>query len=458
MEKNILTMENLLNYKNYRYASEDNTYLTKIYSKFWRKIQIFIPSNIHPNLLTVMGLCSVILGYILRNYPNGNLYMGLGVFLYMNLDGLDGIHARTIKQTSIIGEYFDHLIDLSNMGMIAIGLMEQFGIKNHLTKNILMCGLSFIFMLPHYEAIYTSKMIFKGISDVSLFLTCTIVIFLFNLKIPYFFYRDELFLCMGICLSIYSIYWLYQINLNNYRLKQKIEIKLPILMLFYYLVKNICGIARLKNNLTLWSASDMLLLLNIINYKIFGFKANKSLILVPVVYAFNPIIATVYVVYYIIDFVIKLSTQLDINLFKVKKKIPRVYCCGVFDLCHIGHMLLFEKIVKLFDEPIELIVGVHSDESCSGYKRSPILNEEIRYNTVAHCKHVNSVFIDAPLITTKEFIIKNKIDWVIIGEEYRDKKDKYWYPGAFELSNYIYISRCDEISTSEIIKKIKNNY
>ncbi len=458
MEKNILSIENLTKYKNYRYSSEDNTYLTKIYSKFWRTIQIFIPKNIHPNLLTVMGLCSVILGYLLRNYPNGNLYMALGVFLYMNFDGLDGIHARNIKQTSIIGEYFDHLIDVSNMGMIAIGLMEHFGIKNHLTKNILMCGLSFIFMLPHYEAIYTSKIIFKGISDVSLFLTCTIIVFLFNLKIPYFFYRDGLFLSVGIFLSLYSIYWLYQINLNNYKSKQKIEIKLPMLMIFYYLVKNICGIVRFKNNLALSTVSDMLLLLNIINYKIFGFKVNKSIILVPIIYTFNPIIAAVYVVYYIINFIIKLSKQLDINLFKVKNKILRVYCCGVFDLCHIGHMLLFEKIVKSFDEPIELIVGIHGDESCSGYKRPPILNEQLRYATVSHCKYVNTIYKDAPLVTTKEFIIKNKIDWIIIGEEYKDKKDKYWYPGAFELSNYKYISRCDEISTSDIIKKIKNNY
>lgn len=458
MEREVLTIENISNYKKYKYASEDNTFLTKIYTKFWKSIQIFIPSNIHPNLLTVIGLLSIILGFMLRNYPNGNIYMGLGVFLYMNFDGLDGIHARTIKQTSVIGEYFDHLIDLSNMGMIAIGLMEQFGIHHNITKNILLCGLSFIFMLPHYESIYTSKMIFKGVTDVSVFLTCTIIIFFFNLKIPYFFHKDGIFLGLGICLSLYSIYWIYQINLNNYKSKEKIETKLPILMIFYYLVKNICGIVRLKNDLTLSTVSDMLLLLNIINYKIFGSKINKSLILIPIIYTFNPIIATVYVLYYITNFIIKLSSQLDINLFTVKKIIPRVYCCGVFDLCHMGHMLLFQKISQSFDEPIELVVGVHNDVSCSGYKRPPILNEEIRYTTVSHCKYVNTVYKDAPLITTKEFILKNKIDWVIISEEYKDKKEQYWYPGAFELSNYKYISRCDTISTSDIIKKIKNNY
>ena len=48
-----------------------------------------------------------------------------------------------------------------------------------------------------------------------------------------------------------------------------------------------------------------------------------------------------------------------------------------------------------------------------------------------------------PLITTKEFVEKNRIDVVIIGEEYKDLSDKKWYPGAFELNNYKYISPVD---------------
>ena len=54
-----------------------------------------------------------------------------------------------------------------------------------------------------------------------------------------------------------------------------------------------------------------------------------------------------------------------------------------------------------------------------------------------------------------QHLLKNQIDWVIIGEEYKDSNDKKWYPGAFELNNYKYISRFDEISSSDIIKKIK---
>lgn len=137
-------------------------------------------------------------------------------------------------------------------------------------------------------------------------------------------------------------------------------------------------------------------------------------------------------------------------------KITRVYCCGVFDLCHLGHMKLFEKISKSFDHPIHLIVGVHSDKTCEGYKREPILNEKFRVETVKLCKYVNEVWPDAELVVSSEFCLSNNLDCVIIGEEYKNNKDIIWYPGPIELGIHKYISRFDELSTTDIINKIKS--
>ncbi len=459
MQKEILNYENISNYKKYRYSSEDNTFLTKIYSKIWNGVQTFIPTNIHPNIITLMGLFSVIIGYAFKNLPYGNICMGFAVFMYMNFDGLDGIHARKIKQTSVIGEYLDHLVDLCNSGMIVNALMDQFQISSYLSKSMFISGTSFLFMLPHFEAIYTKKIVFKGITDVSLFLTITILLFFLNIQMRNFNQKDELFLLIGISASLYSIYWLYKVIIKNYsEVEQKLEMRLPIYILLYYLIKNICFITNSKNNLFLSIITDSLILLEIINFKIFKKKVSKILVLIPILHNINSIITTVFVLYNVIQFILSISKQLDIALLKVRRKKLRVYCCGVFDLCHIGHMLLFEKIYKSFDEPIELIVGVHGDITCSGYKRPPIINENIRYKTVAHCKYVDSIYEDAPLVTDKDFVIKNRIDIVIIGEEYKGNKDKYWYPAAFDLSIGKYISRCDEISTSDIIKKIKSQY
>ena len=139
------------------------------------------------------------------------------------------------------------------------------------------------------------------------------------------------------------------------------------------------------------------------------------------------------------------------------KKILRVYCCGVFDLCHLGHMKLFEKIYNSFDVPIFLIVGVHSDITVMSYKREPIINEKFRIETIKLCKYVDEVLPNAELVVTKEFCLENNIDCVIIGEEYRNTKDKIWYIGALELNIHKYISRFEELSTSDIINKIKNS-
>lgn len=138
----------------------------------------------------------------------------------------------------------------------------------------------------------------------------------------------------------------------------------------------------------------------------------QKLVLLPIGFIFYPIITSMFVIYYLVNFIYNISKELKMDIFKSNIKKLKVYCCGVFDLCHIGHMMLFEKIVKSFDEAVELIVGVHSDKSCSNYKRLPIICENLRYETVAHCKYVDKVYVDAPLITTKEFILDNFIDVV----------------------------------------------
>lgn len=138
------------------------------------------------------------------------------------------------------------------------------------------------------------------------------------------------------------------------------------------------------------------------------------------------------------------------------KYIPRVYCCGVFDMCHLGHMKLFEKIAKSFNHPIHLIVGVHSDKTVESYKRTPIINEKFRVETVKLCKYVDEVWEDADLFVSKEFCIQNNLDCVIIGEEYKGTKDSIWYAGPMELKIHKYISRFEELSTTDIINKIKS--
>ena len=141
-------------------------------------------------------------------------------------------------------------------------------------------------------------------------------------------------------------------------------------------------------------------------------------------------------------------------------KIYRVYCSGVFDLFHLGHMLLFEKIHTILSKSncnFELIVGIHNDNDCQSYKRKPIIEENIRYDTVKHAKYVDSIIMNAPLQITKEFLEEHYIDFVIIGKEYESNHEKnvFFHKGALEMNNYLYVERADIISTSDIIRLVK---
>ncbi len=457
MKKKYLTNEEITNYKNYKYESEDNTFLTYQYRKLWNLVQTFIPETIHPNILTICGFFSILVGFILYQNYNFNRLMGLSIFFYINFDGIDGIHARKTSNTSVIGEYFDHLIDIVNMGMITDCLVLQLGSSDLMIRNLFILTSSFCFLTQHYESLIINKMIFKGTSDISLILTMIMTIFLFGLKLPKILLNFNILFSLICCILIYYIYKFIKILTIN----DVINLRTPLIIFLWYTLKYLI-LSYITNNYTYsHTIVDTLLLLELTNYKIFKREMRYEILLVPILFFINPLIVSSIIINYIISQINKIALDLNINIFTVKQKEIknnelRVFCCGVFDLCHLGHMMLFKKIHESFNQPIRLIVGIHSDFVCKDYKRAPIINESIRYRTVELCKYVDEVIVDCPLITTKEFLIKNKLDIVIIGEEYKGTGDRKWYPGAFELNNYKYIERFNEISSSDIIKKIKS--
>merc|ERR1719356_2270932 len=69
-----------------------------------------------------------------------------------------------------------------------------------------------------------------------------------------------------------------------------------------------------------------------------------------------------------------------------------VYCNGVYDMCHIGHQRLFQRAAAHGN----LLVGVHGDDACKGYKRPPIMSADERASQVAGYKGVWRVLKNAP--------------------------------------------------------------
>ena len=89
-----------------------------------------------------------------------------------------------------------------------------------------------------------------------------------------------------------------------------------------------------------------------------------------------------------------------------------IFCDGIFDLFHNGHLNNLKSVKTHFDEPTTLIVGIISDNTSIGYKRKPVFNENMRKKIVSSCKYVDKVILMDNLIVDKEFMDKYSIDYV----------------------------------------------
>ena len=312
---NLLSKKDIKNYSNYKYLSIDNTFLTYYYNILWYKIQKQIPKKLHPNIITLLGLFSVIftywINYLLDYSYTGNILVGIGIFLYMNFDGLDGIHARNTKQTSIIGEYFDHLIDLIVNGFIIEYLCNMLGFNNNIIlKNIIQTNASVLFIKSHFEAIINKKMIFEGITDVTLLLNITIVIILLNLKFLDFIIKNNF-------IVIILLLILFAITLKNiFKFSNDDNIfKIKIFIISYYSIKLFLSILRPIESSWIIQFIDLPFLLNLINLKVFNKDLFYTSYISLVLFIYSKFIAILFVVLNIIFFIYCISQQLNIKLF-----------------------------------------------------------------------------------------------------------------------------------------------
>jgi choline-phosphate cytidylyltransferase len=139
----------------------------------------------------------------------------------------------------------------------------------------------------------------------------------------------------------------------------------------------------------------------------------------------------------------------------------RVYIDGIFDLFHRGHLESFNKTKNcLENEDVTVIVGVVSDADAENYKRLPIIRENDRVAIIKGLSVVDQVIFPAPLIITKKFIDDNKIDMIVHGFVNEDdyQKQKEFFDIPIKLNKFKTIDYYTEISTSDIIKNIKENY
>ncbi|RDU61614.1 MULTISPECIES: adenylyltransferase/cytidyltransferase family protein [Helicobacter] len=129
----------------------------------------------------------------------------------------------------------------------------------------------------------------------------------------------------------------------------------------------------------------------------------------------------------------------------------RVLTFGTFDLFHFGHLKLLERASRLGDE---LFVGISSDAlNFSKKARNPIMNEIERAHIVASLKFVNSVFLEESLELKREYLLRYEADILVMGDDWAGKFDDFR-----DICQVVYLPRTQNISTSELLQRIKNDF
>mmetsp|Transcript_28459 Transcript_28459/g.77064 ORF Transcript_28459/g.77064 Transcript_28459/m.77064 type:complete len:578 (-) Transcript_28459:465-2198(-) len=164
-------------------------------------------------------------------------------------------------------------------------------------------------------------------------------------------------------------------------------------------------------------------------------------------------ILTLVVTYYVAVFA-DLCAYLNLPLLTTCRN---VYCDGVYDLCHIGHKVLFQNALTFGNR---LYVGVVGDKDANAYKRPPIMSSAERCAEVEACKAVTKVIAEAPCFgLTKEFLDLHQIHVVAYGEEYLerfpDPKDDPYYRVPREMGIARPLPRTQGLSTSDLIRRIQ---
>ena len=132
----------------------------------------------------------------------------------------------------------------------------------------------------------------------------------------------------------------------------------------------------------------------------------------------------------------------------------RIYCDGIFDLFHKGHLEHFKKIHQYFKTPIHLIVGIISDKVAINYKRKPVFDENKRLKIIESILYVNETFITDTLILDESFFDKYNIDYIV--HAFNDPSDKNkqttFFEYAIKANKFIEIDYNVGTSTTKIIE------
>jgi phosphatidylglycerophosphate synthase len=140
--------------RKHKYSIEDNSFSSKYLYPMWQSLQKHVPKNIAPNVISFFGFLCTFLALVLsyQGHILLDLLSTIFVFIYINLDCIDGIHARINNNSSPIGEFIDHACDSVSAIFLSLTACNIFGITNKFLVIIIAQIVLFNFILCHVKA------------------------------------------------------------------------------------------------------------------------------------------------------------------------------------------------------------------------------------------------------------------------------------------------------------------
>jgi len=136
-----------------------------------------------------------------------------------------------------------------------------------------------------------------------------------------------------------------------------------------------------------------------------------------------------------------------------------IYTDMVADLLHFGHLKYLTNIYNSFVKNTnnKLYVGIHNDQDVLSYKRKPILSMKERIKILEYFPFIDKLIPNAPVTITEEYINLHNINVLCVPKNRTSQELELMYKIPIQLGVKIkYFEYCKEISTSDIIQRIKN--
>ena len=126
----------------------------------------------------------------------------------------------------------------------------------------------------------------------------------------------------------------------------------------------------------------------------------------------------------------------------------RVITYGTFDMFHIGHLKLLQRVKEMADE---LIVAVSTDEFNQIKGKKTMISYAQRAEIVENIKSVDMVIAENNWEQKISDIKKYEIDIFVMGDDWRGKFDF-----LKEHCEVVYLERTKDISTTQLKKSLTN--